>query len=158
MANYWNEYIDDDCLIQDENYLTFKPLMDCFICKKILKNPVMCSNCQSNFCKKCIENWSDEHSKCPNNCENSEYKTNQDKMALLSILKFKCKNCKSEVKYNDVKSHVDSGCGKLERESKLCEIIYKKKKLKKLTSEEVKKAKEKNEEINYITSKNNFLI
>lgn len=52
MANNWNEYIDDDCLIQDENYLTFKPLMECFICKKILKNPVMCSNCQSNFCKK----------------------------------------------------------------------------------------------------------
>ena len=154
MENSLNEeYIDDDCLIEDENFLTFKPLMECSICKKILKKPMICLNCQANFCEKCIEKWGEDHSKCPNNCENPNYKINSDKIALLSMLKFKCRNCKNEIKYNDVQSHLDLGCGKNIQEARLCDVFYKKKKLKKLSSAEVKNAREKNKEINYITSK-----
>ena len=147
------EYIDDDCLIKDENYLTFKSLMECFICKKILKNPMICLNCQTNFCKNCIEKWCEDFSKCPKNCEEPKYKVNNDKLALLSMLKFKCRNCKNEIKYNEIKSHLDLGCGKNIEENRLCDVIYKKKKLKKLTSEEIKSVTGQNKEINYITSK-----
>ena len=155
--NNEDEYINDDCLIKDENYLTFKPLIICNICNQILKNPMMCVKCQSNFCKTCIEKWSENYAKCPKNCENPNYKKNNDKIALLSLLKFKCKNCKSEVKYNDVQSHLNEGCSKNENENKLSKIIYKKKKLKKLSNDEIKNLKNNNKQINHLTSKKYFI-
>ena len=148
-----DEYIDDDCLIKDENFLTFKPIMLCNICNKLLKNPMICIQCQSSFCKKCIDNWSENYSKCPKNCQNPTYKKNSDKLALLSMLKYKCKNCKSEVKYNDVQSHLEKGCKKRDNESRLIEEITKKKKLKKLSEEEINQIRKKNKQINNITSK-----
>lgn len=151
--NNTDEYINDDCLIEDENYLAFKSLILCQLCKKILKNPMICINCQNSFCKKCLDNWCENYAKCPKNCQNPNYQKNTDKLALLSLIKYKCRNCKSEVKYNDVQSHLNSGCGKIENECKLSEIIYKKKKLKKLTDDEIKAIKDNKKEINYITSK-----
>ena len=148
-----DEFFDDDCLIKDENYLTFKPIMLCNICNKILKNPMMCTQCQGSFCKKCIDHWSENYAKCPKNCQNPTYKKNNDKLALLSMLKYKCKNCKSEIKYNDVQSHIGHGCKKRDNESKLIEEICKKKKLKKLSDEEINEIKRDNKQINNITSK-----
>lgn len=151
--NNGDDYINDECIIEDENYLTFKPLMTCQLCNKILKNPMMCLNCQTNFCEKCIEKWSDDFDKCPKNCEHPNYKPSKDKLALLSMIKYKCKNCKREIKYNDVESHLKLGCGKKQEEDRLCDIIYKKKKLKKLTNDEIKAVKDKKKEINHLTSK-----
>ena len=31
------------------------------ICNKILKNPMMCMNCQTNFCKKCLYKWCEDY-------------------------------------------------------------------------------------------------
>ena len=152
--NNGDDYINDDCIIEDENFLTFKPLIMCGLCNKILKKPKMCLKCQTNFCEKCIEKWSDDFEKCPKNCENPDYQPNKDKLAILSMIKFKCKNCKREIKYNDVESHLKLGCGKKQEEDRLCNIIYKKKKLKKLTNDEIKAVKEKGKEINHLTSKN----
>lgn len=154
--NNEDEYINDDCIIEDENYRNFKSILLCPLCNKILKNPMMCMNCQTNFCKKCLYKWCEDYVKCPNKkCGNPNYKENTDKLALLSLIKYRCNNCKSEVKYNDVQSHLDSGCEKIENECRLSEIIYKKKKLKKLNPEEIKAIKDNKKTINYITSKQN---
>ena len=114
---------------------------------------MICTQCQGNFCKNCIDNWSENYAKCPKHCENPIYKKNSDKLALLSMLKYKCKNCKSEVKYNDVQSHLEQGCKKRNNESRLIEEICKKKKLKKLSDEEINEIKKNNKQINNITSK-----
>ena len=155
MEKYNNNdlYIDDDCVIKDENYFMIKSLILCELCNKILKSPMMCSSCQKNFCKDCIEKWEDNYAHCPNKCNNPTYIKNNDKLAILSLLKFICKNCKEEVKYNDIQTHVNSNCNRNENQSKLSDILYKKKRLKQLTKEEMYYIKQRKGKITYITSK-----
>ena len=146
-------YITDDCLIEDETYSTIKLLIKCFICNKILKDPMMCNNCQKVFCKACIENYPKKDKKCPNKCKNPEYKISGDKNAMLSLLKFRCRNCKGEIKYNDVKSHLDSGCETNVNSTRLADSIYIKKKLIKLTNKEIQNITELGNQINHLSSK-----
>ena len=94
-----------------------------------------------SYCKVCIENWEKNKGKCPNCKEESEYPESMDKSALLFSLIFLCKNCKAEIKYTDVESHLQNGCITNTKTSKLFDIIYKKKKLKKLTREEIERIK-----------------
>lgn len=148
-----NLYIDDDCVIKDENYIMIKSLILCEICNKILKNPMMCKLCQKSFCKDCIEKWEDNYAKCPSKCDNPIYIKNNDKLAILSLLKFICKNCKEEVKYNDIQTHLNSDCNKNENQSKLCDILYKKKRLKSLTKEDMYFIKQRKQKITYLRSK-----
>ena len=150
--NNENEYFCDECIIQDANFLAFNSLMKCHICNKILKNPMMCVNCQGIFCKKCIEKWQEKNEKCPNNCNQPNYAQNKDKIALLSMIKYKCKNCKEIVNYYDVDYHLGLKCGNA-KENRLVDIIYKKRKLNRLTDDEVKQIKESKIPINYLTSK-----
>ena len=39
-------YFTDDCLIEDEYYNGIKDLIKCKFCHKILKDPMMCNDCQ----------------------------------------------------------------------------------------------------------------
>ena len=146
-------YITDDCIIEDEIYAGIKDLIKCSLCNKILKEPMSCKSCQKTYCKTCIENWSKINNKCPNKCENSKYVKSIDKSALLSNLKFLCKNCKEEIKYNHIESHLKSGCETNLTSSTIYQTIYKKKKLRKLTSEEIKIVKDKGKKITHLTSK-----
>ena len=147
-------FITDDCVIEDEAYLDVKDTIKCDLCKKILKEPIICKNCQSNYCKACIDKWKMTEKKCPNiNCKEPYYDKSVDKPFILSMLKFLCRNCKEEIKYNDVESHLRSGCKTSKNPSKLYDIIYKKKKLKKLTSEDVERVKNEGHDINHISSK-----
>ena len=148
-------YIDDDCIIKDETFLMFQNLLICDICKKILKNPMMCKNCQKVFCKACI----DKRGECPSsNCLGSEFIINTDKQAMLKMIIYSCRNCKEEVKYDDVEKHLKNGCITQTDEPKLADTIRKKPKLRKLTPEEVKKAKDKGEKIYHLSSKNIFYL
>ena len=146
-------FITDDCIVENETYLGWKDNIKCGLCKKILKEPIICKSCQNNYCKVCIDKWKKTHIKCPNNCEEPDYDKSLDKPFILAMLKFLCRNCKEEIKYNDVESHLKSGCKTTRNPSKLYDIIYKKKKLKKLTSEEVEKVKNEGHDINHISSK-----
>ena len=143
-----NEYITDDCIIEDDVYSGVKDIVKCKICSKILKDPMICRDCQNVYCKACI----DEQKNCPK-CNNSEFVSSIDKKALLSLLKFRCKNCKNEIKYNDVESHLNTGCKKNLKENKLIEQIYKKKQLKKLEYDEIEQIRNKGHKINHISSK-----
>ena len=60
------------------------------------------------YCKKCIDDWSKKDKRCPNRCENPNYKKSIEKSNTLSKLKFKCEKCGEEISYDNVKKHVDN--------------------------------------------------
>lgn len=147
------EYITDDCIIEDELYISIKDLIKCNICKNILKEPMQCKNCQKAYCKECFDNRLKNENKCYICGEQSEYIKSVDKAALLSNLKFLCKNCKHEIKYNEVSAHLKSGCKTNSSPTKLMDIIFKKNKVKKLSSDEVGNIKKEGNAINHLSSK-----
>jgi hypothetical protein len=145
-------YIDDECVIKDETFFNFENFLFCEICKKILKNPMMCSNCQKVFCKACI----DEKGDCPTIGCLGNISESKDKSAILKMIKFKCRNCKEEVKYDDVENHLKDGCKTQEYEPRLSDCINKKLKLIKLTSDKVGNLKSKGEKIYHLSGKKIF--
>ena len=147
-------FITDDCIIENESYLDVKEFIKCALCGKIFKKPVLCKNCQHTYCKDCIElRKSNEEGKCPNCGEESEFIKSIDKYVLLSTLKFLCNNCKEEIKYNDVESHLQKGCITNKNQSTLLETIYKKKRIYKLTPYEIEKIKDEKHNVNHLSSK-----
>lgn len=150
-------FITDDCIIEDEAYLAVKDSIKCGLCKKILKEPIICKKCQNNYCKFCIDKWKLINKTCPNKCQEPDYDKSADKPFILSMLKFICRNCKEEIKYNDRESHLKSGCKTNRNLSKLYDVIYKKKKLKKLTMDDVERVKKEGYDINHISSKKKIL-
>ena len=147
-------YFTDDCIVEDQLYLALKDLITCPICHKILKNPYMCTRCQTTYCKKCLEDYS-SLKKCLNHEEEVQFKHSIMKSEMLSKLKYKCKNCFKEVIQSDIKAHLQDNCEhvEIERKKTLAEEIKTKKGLIKLSSEEMN-----NKKIDKtLTSKNNFL-
>ena len=57
----------------------------------------MCMNCQNVYCKKCIDDWSKKDKRCPNRCDNPNYKRSIEKSNTLSKLKFKCEMYNHEI-------------------------------------------------------------
>ena len=158
------DYINDDNIIKDDIYNMFKATITCFLCEKILINPMMCMNCQKDFCKKCIDNWVQNNDKCPKGCDNPNYQKSLLKNDLLSKLKFKCKKCGGQVLYEEVKKHYEECKGsesiQTPETSETSEVSESSetKKLKKLTPEDVDKLKQKGNEVEYFKSKkNNYL-
>ena len=94
--------INEETVVKSEIYLAFKEEVSCPICSKIIINPVMCMNCQNVYCKKCIDEWSKKDNKCPNRCENPNYKKSIEKSNTLSKLKFKCEKCGEEILYDNI--------------------------------------------------------
>ena len=87
------EYINDKTIMKNAIYDTFKDLITCSLCSRILINPVMCMKCQAAFCKKCIDNWSQSNSKCPKGCNEPNYDIGKVQKDMLSKLEFKCQKC-----------------------------------------------------------------
>ena len=152
-------YITDDCIIENEAYQIFKDKIKCDLCHKILKDPIICKKCQNNYCKICIDKWKKKNKKkCPNNCKKADYDKSADKPGILAMLTFLCRNCKEEIKYDDVESHLKSGCKTVLNPSTLFDFIYRKKILKKLESAAVARIKKEGHEINHISSKIKYII
>jgi len=151
------DFIRQDTVIEDSIYSVFKDSVICPLCSNILINPVMCMNCQSVYCKKCIDEWSEQDKKCPNKCENPNYKKSIEKINILSKLKFKCQKCGEEILYDNAKSHIDS-C-KSNNNSKTIDTnsgdnSIRRKRMKKINKNDVEKVKKK-DSLAYITSKKN---
>lgn len=47
----------------------------CGICLKVLSEPVECTQCQTAFCKECIDQWFNNSRKCPVQCNNAKYES-----------------------------------------------------------------------------------
>ena len=138
-----DEYFSDDCIVKDDLYISLKELLICPLCHKILKEPYMCKVCQSVYCKKCLENYSNLK-KCPKDGKESVFIKSISKKDLLSKLKYKCKNCSKIVFQTDINAHLEKNCDNDEREEDektLSEIIKTKKQLIKLSQKEIKNKK-----------------
>ena len=143
-------YINDETIVKNDIYDAFKDDIICPICSKILIEPQMCINCQNSYCRKCIEEWSKKSNKCPNRCDNPNYKKSLEKAKTLSKLKFKCQKCGNQFTYDNIKKHVDE----CEQDKNIEEKRdNNKKKIKRLKTEEIEKIRNKN--IPHITCKNN---
>ena len=150
-----DEYFSDDCIIKDTLFLAIKDLLICPQCNKILKDPYMCDDCQNVYCKKCLEQYSNNLRICPNNRKATQFNHCIAKNELLSKIKYRCKNCQKEVIQTDIKAHLELNCKStnvLERQKTLAEMIYNKKELIKLSKEEMKGKK-----IDFNLTSNNIL-
>ena len=145
------DYFSDDCIVEDPLFLAIKSLIFCPLCKKIFKEPMMCSICQQVFCKKCIEDDLNKKT-CPNKCINCNFYRSISKNEIISKIKYKCKNCNEEVCNDSIKTHLESNCKKdCKRTKTLGELYTNKKTLEKLSKEEMKKIDK--AIINHFTSK-----
>ena len=103
-----DEIININTIVEDDIFKIFKNSVICPICKSILVEPQLCLKCQNNFCKKCIDKWSENNNECPNKCSEPEYKGSMGKKDILSKLKFKCQKCEETYFYNEIKNHYEN--------------------------------------------------
>ena len=126
------KYINENTIVKNEIYESFKDSIICPICLCIIIEPVMCLECQNNFCKKCIEDWKKKDESCPNKCSAPVFKDVIGKNNVITKCKFKCiKGCGEEIKFEDIKNHYNSDC------------LSKTRNIKVLNKEEVAKYKKK---------------
>jgi hypothetical protein len=152
------EYVNNKTLVEEEISLAFKPLSICPLCESILIKPLMCMKCQKAFCKKCIDKYKENNSKCPNGCNSPDFQNCIGKNEILSKLKFKCLECGEKIPYDEAEKHHNYDC----KGKKVSNEDVKKSnamagnipvvKIKRLTPEEVEKLKKKGIDLNYITS------
>eukprot|EP00826_Nyctotherus_ovalis_P055468 TRINITY_DN7363_c0_g2_i5.p1 TRINITY_DN7363_c0_g2~~TRINITY_DN7363_c0_g2_i5.p1 ORF type:complete len:304 (-),score=75.13 TRINITY_DN7363_c0_g2_i5:81-992(-) len=65
----------------------------CKICFELLEDPVECSECNSEFCRKCIDHWFARNPVCPNRCSSASLqKPHKVIINMLMALKVTCKN------------------------------------------------------------------
>ena len=137
--------INQKYAIKDDIYKALESMIICPLCKNIFINPEMCLICQKVYCKKCLEKWSEENRKCPNGCDEPNYKESLGKNELLSQLKFMCIKCGRQVLYINVQKHLETNCN-----SGAIPL----KGLKKLSSGQVNEYKKKSKDVSHMTSKN----
>ena len=89
-------------LNKDQFSMMIKKSLTCALCKNMLIDPVICK-CQNVYCKACIDEWSKNNKKCPNNCDEPVYQTyigNNDNENL-SSLKLGYLGCETEMLSNN---------------------------------------------------------
>ena len=156
-----DEYINDDTIVEDDFYNSFKDSVTCPLCLCILINPVMCMKCQNVYCKKCVDDWSKKDKKCPNRCENPNYQKSLVKNDILSKLKIKCKFCQIIIPYNEVQKHKENCILDKMQSYEIIESPTPKPnsdKLKRLSSEEARASKKERDDVAYINSKKIYFI
>ena len=163
------EYINDKTIMKNTIYIAFKNLITCSLCSSILINPVMCMKCQTAFCKKCADNWSQNNSKCPKGCPEPNYDIGKTQKEMLSKLEFKCQKCENEFLYDEAEKHIKS-CKPKEPTSTPTPIsanknsnpsnpngnITPQKKIEKLSLDQMIEIQNQGIDLSYITSKNKF--
>ena len=149
------EYVNEETIVKNEKYESFKENIYCPICECLMIEPIMCFNCQNYFCKKCVEDWKGKNNNtCPNSCPNPVLKEVIGKNRLIAKFKFKCiKGCGAEIPFEEINNHYKSNCIKEKKEN---ENSNKENKIKILTKEEMsKKNLKKNAKIQHMRSKIN---
>ena len=152
-----NYLIEKSDIINIEDYKVIEPLITCSICCSIILDPMQCTECENCFCLGCISDWKKKSDICPFKCKNAKYKESKLAKRILGILKLKCKNgCGETINYDDIVSHYDEKCQKIDFRKKYFELKNKYDKL-------IKESKnnlfhENNENIDNIEELNKHLI
>ena len=155
------KYINNKAVVKDDIYNLFKDSITCPLCKNILIEPLMCVKCQNSFCKTCIDNYMKKNQSCPNKCDEPDFQKCLTKNDILSKLKFKCKKCENDIYYDEVIKHQEtctSEKNSTNNNNNNNNIITERKKIEKVTSEEVDIYKKSGNELTYMTGKKaNFI-
>ena len=106
-----HDYMNEENIIKNEAYKSLGKSIICPICIDIIIDPMKCEKCNNIFCKQCLESWSRVDKRCPNRCQNPNYKKSSEKEELFSQLNFKCKKCQKIIKYSEMKRHYYLKCG-----------------------------------------------
>jgi hypothetical protein len=107
------QFIDPDNISNKDFYEEIYNIVTCSICNGILINPKQCTNCENNFCYKCIDDWFKKSKTCPFKCDKIILKdSNKQTKNLLSKLIFICKICGMNINYENFLNH--KGCKKKE--------------------------------------------
>jgi len=87
--------------------------LKCFICADLLKEPLSCSKCHSEYCKECIKDEIKKHSKCPK-CFNIIFfellqppSENINDKYETTFLKCPYKGCLDEINLKEFKHHAE---------------------------------------------------
>jgi uncharacterized lipoprotein YehR (DUF1307 family) len=62
-------YLDPSYVINPQYFEEVKSILICTFCTGIIYDPIECNKCQNNFCKICLEKWSENQIKCPLRCK-----------------------------------------------------------------------------------------
>jgi len=66
MENTNDKLYLDETLIKNTSYYNSVFIhVDCLICHSLINEPIMCSKCETTFCKNCIRSWKLRDSSCP---------------------------------------------------------------------------------------------
>lgn len=149
IENDFEQYFDENNPIEDDYYKGIKNLIQCKYCNKILKDPMMCKECQGAFCNNCI----DELNRNNHKCKKPSYDKNKSAISLLKNVKYLCNNCKSEIKQENIETHLKEKCVKNENPTKLMDEIFRKKTLQKLNQDEITKLSDEKDNVNHLTCK-----
>ena len=145
-----NYLIDKSDILNIEDYKVIEPLIVCSICCGIIYEPIICTGCENCFCYSCINDWKKKSDICPFKCQNAKYQESKLAKRILGILKIKCKNgCGESINYNDITSHYDETCSKIDFRKKYFELKNKYDKILKESKQNFKKEEdEKDDNIN----------
>ena len=115
--------IDKSDIINKDEYKVIEQIINCSICCSILYDPMICTQCQNCFCLGCINDWKKKSDTCPFKCKNAKYQESKLAKRILGILKLKWKNgCGETINYNDISSHYDEKCPKIDFRKKYYEL------------------------------------
>jgi len=99
-----------DIIINQYYYNENKSKLICPIDNKLILEPLMCSSCETTYCKDCINFYFAENNTCTNMCfiENMKITELQGEIKdIFEALKLKCENeCEAEVNLLSYKQHV----------------------------------------------------
>ena len=146
-----NKSISDSLVINKTFYESLKSQYSCYICGYLLNNPKMCSECETTFCKECLEIWLVNNETCPNSCQKQNITIKdlcKSTKNFLNELKLRCKYW-CEVPLTSYYEHLIQCEEKHIEDEKCwnCENTSKKSSMKVRNEEIVNKIKEKNENL-----------
>jgi len=109
----------------------FAQTVTCAICKGVLWNAVLCSECLEAYCSECINKHKQNSSGlCLCGKEFKERALNKRLQDMLTALKFSCKNsaCTEQIPYEKVKEHDQScPCEKIKCNNSACSMMIERK-------------------------------
>ena len=88
--------INEETIVNSDYYnqLNKEQILICCICDELLNDPLMCSQCQTSFCKRCINSWLVKSKMCPMQCQNSQYvEVSKVLKSIMDGLIIKCELC-----------------------------------------------------------------
>jgi len=77
-----------------------KDILLCKICMEVLEDPVECSECNSAYCRNCMEIWHAKNPSCPNRCQPFHLqKPHKVLLQMLNTLEITCENIENGCKH-----------------------------------------------------------